>query len=44
MEKATIEDLAFLNRSSREPDLVGRRGCLSAASSAAAEKSEEGMA
>jgi hypothetical protein len=41
---ATIEDLAFDIRSSREPDEVGRRGCLSEASSAAAEKSEWRMA
>jgi hypothetical protein len=41
---ATIEDLAFGVRSSREPDGVGRRGCLSGASSAAAEKSERRMA
>jgi hypothetical protein len=41
---ATIEDLAFEIRSSREPDEVGRRGCLSGASSAAAEKSEWRMA
>jgi len=44
MDEATIEDLAFSNRSSRAPDCVGRRGCLSEASSAAAEKREEGMA
>jgi hypothetical protein len=37
---ATIEDLAFPNRSSREPDYVGRRVCLSEASYAAAEKSD----
>jgi hypothetical protein len=41
---ATIEDLAFGVRSLREPDEVGRRGCLSGASSAAAEKSERRMA
>ncbi len=41
---ATIEDLAFDIRSLREPDEVGRRGCLSGASSAAAEKSEWRMA
>ncbi|MGB2763914.1 MAG: hypothetical protein WBC02_11125 [Candidatus Aminicenantaceae bacterium] len=40
----TFEDLASLNRSSRESDRVGRRVCLSGASYAAAEKSEEGMA
>ncbi len=38
--KATIEDLAFGVRSSREPDGVGERVCLSVASYAAAEKSE----
>jgi hypothetical protein len=37
---ATIEDLAIEIRSSREPDGVGRRACLSEASCAAAEKSE----
>ncbi len=37
---ATIEDLAFGIRFSREPDGVGRRVCLSVASYAAAEKSE----
>jgi hypothetical protein len=36
----TIEDLAIGVRSSREPDEVGRRACLSEASCAAAEKSE----
>ncbi|KKN60520.1 hypothetical protein LCGC14_0530990 [marine sediment metagenome] len=44
MSVATIEDLAFPNRSSRAPDSVGRRVCLSEASYAAAEKSDEGMA
>jgi len=44
IDEATFEDLAFPNCSSRAPDFVGRRGCLSAASSAAAKKSEEGMA
>ena len=44
MSAATIEDLAFPNRSSRAPDYVGRRVCLSEASYAAAEKSDEGMA
>ncbi len=44
MAEATVEDLAFGVRSSREPDKVGRRGCLSEASSAAAEKSERRMA
>jgi hypothetical protein len=41
---ATIEDLAFGIRSSREPDFVGRRVCLSRASYAAAEKNEWRMA
>ncbi len=41
MAEATIEGLAFPNCSSREPDEVGRRGCLSGASSAAAEKGSE---
>ena len=41
---ATIEDLAFGSRSSREPDGVGRRVCLSGASYAAAAKSEWRMA
>jgi hypothetical protein len=41
---ATIEDLAFGIRSSRESDGVGRRVCLSSASYAAAEKSEWRMA
>jgi len=41
---ATIEDLAFGIRSSRGPDKVGRRVCLSGASYAAAEKSEWRMA
>jgi hypothetical protein len=40
MDDVTIEDLAFGIRSSREPDGVGRQVCLSAASYAAAEKSE----
>ena len=44
MVEATIEDLDFPNRSSRAPGSAGRRGCLSVASSAASEKSEEGMA
>ena len=26
--RSAIEDLAFTNRSSREPDKVGRRGCI----------------
>jgi hypothetical protein len=42
--EATIEDLAFGICSSREPDEVGRRVCLSEASYAAAEKSEWRMA
>jgi len=41
---ATIEGLAFPSRSSREPGLAGRRGCMSEASSAAAEKGGEGTA
>jgi integrase len=41
---ATIEDLAFGIRSSREPDGGGRRVCLSGASYADAEKSEWRMA
>jgi len=28
MAEATIEDLAFLQRSSKEPDQVRRRGCI----------------
>jgi len=44
MAEATIEGLAFLSRPSREPSLAGRRGCLSEASSAAAEKGGEGTA
>jgi hypothetical protein len=44
MDEATIEDLAFGIRSSREPDEAGRRVCLSGASYAAAEKSEWRMA
>jgi hypothetical protein len=44
MSVATIEDLAFPNRSARAPDYVGRRVCLSEASYEAAEKSDEGMA
>ncbi len=40
IDAATIEDLAFGIRSSREPDVGGRRVCLSGASYAAAEKSE----
>ncbi len=44
MSAATIEDLAFPNRSSRVPDIVGRRVCLSEASYAAADKSDEEMA
>jgi len=41
---ATLSDLSFGIRSSRGPGFAGRRGCLSAASSAAAEKSEWRMA
>jgi hypothetical protein len=44
MAEATIEGLAFLNCLSREPSFAGRRGCLSEASSAAAEKGSEGTA
>jgi hypothetical protein len=44
IDAATIEDLAFGIRSSREPDLVGRRVCLSGASYADAEKNEWRMA
>ena len=41
---ATIEDLAFGIRSSREPAGVGRRVCMSEASYADAEKGEWRMA
>jgi hypothetical protein len=44
IDAATIEDLAFGIRSSREPDGGGRRVCLSGASYADAEKSEWRMA
>jgi len=44
MDEATFEDLASLNCSSRKSDRVGRQVCLSGASYAAAEKSNEGMA
>jgi len=44
MAEATIEGLAFPIRPSREPGLAGRRGCLSEASSAAAEKGGSGTA
>jgi hypothetical protein len=44
MAGANIEGLAFPNRPSREPGLAGRQGCLSEASSAAAEKGDEGTA
>ncbi|MGB2763440.1 MAG: hypothetical protein WBC02_11050 [Candidatus Aminicenantaceae bacterium] len=44
MDKATIEDLAFLNRSLRVSGEAGHRVCLSVASYADAKKSEEGMA
>jgi len=37
---AAIEDLAFGIRSSREPDRVGRRVCLSGANYADTEKRE----
>jgi len=41
---ATIEDLAFGIRPSRETGFAGRQGCLSEASSAAAEKGGKGTA
>jgi len=44
MTEATIEGLAFQSRPWREPGFAGRRGCLSEASSAAAEKDGEGTA
>jgi len=44
MDEVTIEDLAFGVRPSREVDTVDLRGCLSGASSAAAEKAERRMA
>ena len=44
MEDATIEDLAFVFRSSRRVDGVDLRVCLSEASYAAAEKAERRMA
>jgi hypothetical protein len=44
MAEAIIEGLAFPSRLSREPGFAGRRGCLSEASSAAAEKDGEGTA
>ncbi len=44
MDEATIEDLAFGIRSSREPDGGGRHVCLSGASYADAEKGEWRMA
>jgi len=44
MAEAAIEGLAFPNRTSREPGFAGRRGCLSGASSAAAEKGGSGTA
>jgi len=44
MAEATIEGLAFPNCTSREPGFAGRRGCLSEASSAVAEKGCEGTA
>jgi hypothetical protein len=39
MDKATLKDLAFKLRSSREVDGIDQRVCLSGASYAAAEKS-----
>ena len=39
MDDATLKDLAFKCRSSREAHVVDRRVCLSGASYAAAEKS-----
>jgi len=44
MAKATFEDLASLNHSLREYGEAGHRVCLSVASYAGVEKSEEGMA
>ncbi len=44
MDDVTIEDLAFGVCSSREPDGVGQRVCLSIASYVAAEKAEYRMA
>jgi hypothetical protein len=44
MAEAAIEGLAFPSCLSREPGPAGRRGCLSEASSAAAEKGGEGTA
>jgi len=44
MADATIEGLAFPGCPSREPGLAERRGCLSEASSAAAEKGGPGTA
>jgi hypothetical protein len=44
MAEATIEGLAFPICPSREPSFAGRRGCLSEASSGAAEKDSEGTA
>ena len=44
MEEATIEDLAFGFRSSRDVDEIDQRVCLSGASYAAAEKGERRMA
>ncbi len=44
MDEATIEDLAFVVRLSREVDKVDLRVCLSEARYAAAEKAEQRMA
>jgi len=44
MAEATIEGLAFTSCPSRELGFAGRRGCLSEASSAAAEKGGSGTA
>jgi len=44
MEEATIEDLAFVVRPSREVDRVDLRVCLNGASYVAAEKDERRMA
>ncbi len=44
MDEATIEDLAFVVRSSRVVDEVDLRVCLSEASYAAAKKTERRMA
>ncbi|UCC38265.1 MAG: hypothetical protein JSV96_10480 [Candidatus Aminicenantes bacterium] len=44
MGEATFEDLAFLRRALRESGGAGHRVCLSVASYAGAEKSDDGMA